>query len=77
MYQAITLKQNIMTTSFTYQTKLENKEVLLFDTKIHGSFLVEVVPEGGMADKIKSYKFDTLKGAVKKFNSIKKRVNVI
>ena len=64
-----------MTQSFTYQTKLDDKEVLLFDTKIHGSFLVEVIPEGRMVDKIQSYTFETYEGALKKFNSIKKRVS--
>tara|TARA_R110002153_G_scaffold265503_1_gene428206 strand:+ start:1395 stop:1604 length:210 start_codon:yes stop_codon:yes gene_type:complete len=65
-----------MTTQFKYYTHTQGtKTVLLFDTKIHGSFLVEVAPETGMADKIKSYEFNTLKEAVKKFNSIKKRVS--
>tara|TARA_R110002167_G_scaffold25756_1_gene89135 strand:- start:777 stop:1004 length:228 start_codon:yes stop_codon:yes gene_type:complete len=72
-----TTKTNVMTLSFTYQTKLENKEVLLFDIKMHGSYLVEVTPEGRMVDKIQTYKFDTYEGALKKFNSIKKRVGLI
>ena len=61
--------------TFTYYTKTQgHKKVLLFDRKIHGFFLVEVVPDTGFADRIKRYKFDTLEGAVNKFNSIKKRV---
>lgn len=64
-----------MTNQFKYYTQSQGtKTVLLFDAKVHGSFLVEVAPETGMADKIKSYKFNTLEEATKKFNSIKKRV---
>ena len=69
------IKTDKMTTEFTYFTITQGeKRVLLYDTKIHGTFLVEVIPDTGMADKIRNYKFDTLEGAVKKFNSIKKRV---
>jgi len=65
-----------MKKEFTYSTKTQgDKRVLLFDTKIHGSFLVEVIPDSGFADKIKSYKFNTLSAAIKKFNSINKRVS--
>ena len=59
---------------FTYTTKTQgDKEVILFDIKIHGSFIVEVNPTTGMADKRKTYKFNTLEEATKKFKEIKKR----
>lgn len=64
-----------MTTEFTYTTRTQgDKEVILFDKEIHGSFLVEVNPVTGMMDKCKQYKFNTLEEATKKFESIKKRV---
>jgi len=63
-----------MTQRFTYLTKTQgDKEVILFDIKINGSFLVEVNSEY-MQDKSKRYKFDTLEGATKKYESIKTRV---
>ena len=64
-----------MTTTFTYYTQTAgNKEVILFDGIIHGSYLVEVNTIDGMTDKYKSYKFKTQEEANKKFESIKKRV---
>ena len=62
--------------TFTYTTKTQgNKKVILFEKKIHGNYLVEVNPDWGMADNQRSYKYDNIMGAIKKFESIKKRVS--
>jgi len=67
-----------MKTKFKYYTQTQGyKEVILF-TKLFKDFrgdyyLVEVNTEGFL-DKYKSYKFNTLEEATKKYNSIKKRV---
>ena len=64
-----------MTHRFKYYTQNGEKTVILFGKKMHGDFLVEVINTNGMADKDRSYKFDTFEEATKKFNSIKKRVS--
>ena len=66
--------KNIMTDRFQYYTQNGEKTVILFSKKVHGDFLVEVINSNGMCDKDRSYKFDTIEEATKKFNSIKKRV---
>lgn len=69
------LNTNIMK-SYSYYTKTQGeKEVILFDKAINNNFIVEVNVVNGYVDKNRSYKFNTLAEATKKYNSIVKRVS--
>ena len=55
---------------FTYTTKSENKEVVIGST-YDGRTFVDVYPEFG---NITSHSYETYEEGLKRFNSIKKRV---
>ena len=63
-------------TTFNYYTQTQGeKQVILFDKAINNSFIVEVNVIDGCMDKNRTYKFNTLDKATKKYNSIVKRVS--
>lgn len=63
-------------TTFNYYTQTQGeKQVILFDKAIDNRFIVEVNVIDRCTDKSRTYKFDTLDKATKKYNSIVKKVS--